>query len=252
MEFMIAASALAAFSLVPASASLLLRCGLSACLRFSPRAALALSSVSALSACTIMLLCRGGLRAAVQERRGPVIYAALFGGTLGRMLLLMFTASFSGSLDLARIQAVPLLLIALAALFPSQFPLPGSRLGFFAFSVLCAFVDGFFGCGGSALFLLFGKRSIQRRKNFPQAAALLCSMTAHSFALLLTLLSGAAQVFPVRMLLGLSAGSALGGVIFEKTKTRSPLQKGLRIALYVYMILAALACLEHAFIKTGG
>jgi len=248
MGLFLSLAALSAFSFLPAGASVLLRCGLSACLRFSPRAALALSSIAALSACAAMLLGRGGLRAVPIQQRAPVTLAAFGGGTAGRMLLLMFTARFSGSLELAQAQAIPLLLLALAAAFSHRLPLPSSKAGLFTFALLCSACDGFFGCGSAALFLFFGKRGVRRRLAFPQGAALLCGIVAQFFALLLTLFSGAAQVFPSQMLLALSAASALGGVIFEKTKKRGTAQRGLRIALCVYMLLAASAGIEQAFL----
>ena len=118
MELFLFLAALCAFSLLPSAAPVLLRCGLTACLRFSPRAALALSSLAALTSCASMLLCRGGLRAEPVRQRIPVFIPAFLGGTLGRMLLLMFTARFSGSLALSRIQSLPILLLAVASVFP--------------------------------------------------------------------------------------------------------------------------------------
>lgn len=248
MELFLFSAALGAFSLLPSGAPVLLRCGLSACLRFSPRAALALSSLAALSGHASMLACRGGLRGVPLRLRTPVAAAAFFGGTLGRMLLMMFTARFSGSLSLSRIQAMPLVLLALAAAFPQRMRLPRSRAGLFAFSLLCAMADGFFGCGGSALFLLFGHGGISRRRFSPSGAALLLGSLAHLSAILLTLLSGAAEIFPARMLLTLICASALGGAVFEKAKKRSPVKAGLRTALCLYMLLAALAGAEQAFL----
>ena len=67
-------------------------------------------------------------------------------------------------------------------------------------------------------------------------------------AILLTLLSDACEIFPARMLLSLFASSALGGVIFEKTKKRAAIQHGLRIALLLYTLLSALSCAEQAFL----
>lgn len=247
MELFLSAAALGAFALLPASAPLLLRCGLSACLRFSPRAALALSSAAALAGCASMLLCRGGIRAVLFAQREPAVLAGILGGTTGRMLLLLFTARFSGSLELAKVQSVPLLLIAAAALLPRRFPLPQSKAALFAFSLLCAMTEGFFGCGGMPLFMLAGKRNLHRRRFSAPGAALLLCAAAQLSALLLTLLSGAAQVFPVRALLTLMFAAALGGAVFEKTKKRAAIQKGLRIALYTYLILAALAGVEQAF-----
>lgn len=247
MELFLSFAALCAFSLLPAGAPLLLRCGLSACLRFSPRAALALSSVAALSACMAMLLCRGGLRAVPPAQRSPAALAGLLGGTTGRMLLLLFTARFSGSLELARVQAAPLVLLTAACQFPLCLSLPNSRKGFFMLSLLYALMDGFFGCGCTALSVLFSKHRICRKSASVPGAALLCSFTAQSCALLLTLLSGAAQIFPLRMLIALCTAAAFGGAIFEKTKKRSLLQGRLRMALCVYMLLAALAGVEQAF-----
>lgn len=247
MELFLSFAALCAFSLLPAGAPVLLRCGLSACLRFSPRAALALSSVAALSACMAMLLCRGGLRVVLHAQRSPAALAGLLGGTTGRMLLLLFTARFSGSLELARMQAAPLLLFAAACLLPFRFSPSGSRAGLFLFSLPCALIDGFFGCGGAVLFFLFGKTGVRRRTFFLPGAALLCGMTAHVSALLLTLLSGAAQIFPPRTLIALCISASLGGTIFEKKKKRSPLEQRLRIALCVYLLLAALAGVEQAY-----
>ena len=119
---------------------------------------------------------------------------------------------------------------------------------FFLCSLLCALAEGFFGCGGAALFLLFGRSGVGRRRISPPGAALLLGVIAQCSALLLTLLSGAGEIFPAPMALALAASSALGGAVFEKTKKRSPGKKGLRIALCVYMMLAALAGIEQAFI----
>jgi len=248
MELFLSLAALYAFALLPAGAPVLLRCGLAACLRFSPRAALALSSCAALAASASMLLCRGGLRAAPASQRAPVAAAALMGGTSGRMLLVMFTARFSGSLALAKMQAAPLVLLALAAAFPRRLRLPASRTGLFFFALLCASVEGFFGCGGTALFLLAGQHGVRRQRFSPSGAALLLGFAAQLSALLLTHFSGAAEIFPVRLPLALAAASALGGTGFEKTKKRSPVKKGLRIALCMYMLLAALSGAEQAFL----
>jgi len=248
MELFLSLAALGAFSLLPAGAPVLLRCGLTACLRFSPRAALALSSFAALAAASSVLVCRGGLRAIPVCQRTPVAISAFLGGTLGRMLLLMFTARFSGSLALSRVQAVPLFLLALAAAFPRRMSFPASRAGLFLFSLLCAICEGFFGCGGTVLFLLAGRRLLYRRRFSPSGAALLLSLVAQFSALLLTLFSAASEIFPAQILLSLFVASALGGVIFEHTKKRSPVKSGLRIALCMYMILAALAGIEQSFL----
>lgn len=248
MELFLFLAALCAFSLLPSAAPVLLRCGLTACLRFSPRAALALSSLAALTSCASMLLCRGGLRAVPVRQRIPVFIPAFLGGTLGRMLLLMFTARFSGSLALARVQTLPLLLLAVIAVFPRRILFPASCAGLFAFSLLCAAAEGFFGCGGAALFLFAGRRDLNRRRFSLPGAALLLSFIAQLSAILLTLLSGACEIFPGRMLLALFTASALGGVIFEKTKKRAAIQHGLRIALLLYTLLSALSCAEQAFL----
>jgi len=248
MELFLSLAALWGFALLPAAAPVALRCGLTACLRFSPRAALALSSCAALAGCASHLLCRGGIRAIPIRQRTLVTSAAFIGGTVGRMLLLMFTARFSGSLALARIQTVPLMLLALAASLPRKMHLPRSRAGFFVYALLCAACEGFFGCGGMALFLLAGYSGVRRRRVSPPGAALLLGTIAQLSALLLTQFSGAAEIFPARLPLSLAAAAWLGGAVFEKTKKRGAIQKGLRIALYVYMMLAALSCAEQAFL----
>ena len=81
-------------------------------------------------------------------------------------------------------------------------------------------------------------------KNF---AALLLALTAHASALLLTLLSGGAQVLPPRVLLALSSGALFGGWRFEKSKKRGEVRRGLCTALEVYALLAALSGVEQAF-----
>ena len=248
MEPFLFLSALGAFFLLPAAAPVVLRCGLAACLRFSPRAALALSSCAALSGCAAMLSCRGGLRGVTLLQRLPVAAAAFLGGTLGRMLLLMFTARFSGSLSLSRVQAAPLLLLVLVGMFPRKLRLPCAPSGLFAFSLLCAFAEGFLGCGGTAHFLLAGRSGVCRRPASPSGAALLLGFIAQLSALLLTHLSGAAEIFPARLPLSLAAAAALGSVFFEKTKKRAGIQRGLRIALCMYMVFAALAGIEQSFL----
>ena len=248
MELILSLAALGAFALHPAAAPVLLRCGLAACLRFSPRAALALASLSSLAASASIFLSRRGLRAVPVRQRAPVAAAAFLGGTLGRMLLVMFTARFSGSLALARAQAVPLLLLALAAVCPRRLRQPHTRPGLFLFSLLCALAEGFFGCGGMALFLFSGQSGLCRQRLSPPGAALLICLTAQCAALLLTQLAGAGQIFPAPMLLALAGAAALGGAAFEKAKKRSPVKTELRIALCVYMLLAALAGIEQTFL----
>lgn len=250
MEIALFFSAWLAFSLSPALAPLTLRGGLAACLRFSPRAALALSGLAALWGCLGALVGRGGLHIVPLGQQFPVIIAGITGGTAGRMLLLMFVARFSGSLELARTQALPLLALTLAALLPGSLqhvPLPRTRIGLYLFSLLCAFVGGCFGCGALTVFGLAANSGVHRRTDAQASAALLLALTSHASALLLTLLSGGAQVFPPRMLLALSSGALLGGWRFEKSKKRGEIRKGLRTALGVYALLSALAGVEQAF-----
>ena len=250
MEIALFASAWLVFSLSPALAPLALRDGLAACLRFSPRAALALSGLAALWGCLGALVGRGGLHIVPPGQRLPVVIAGITGGTIGRMLLLMFVARFSGSLELARMQALPLLALTLAALLPASLrrvPLPSTRIGLYLFSLLCAFVGGYFGCGALAVFGLTVNGGVHRRKDAPASAALLLALTAHASALLLTLLSGGAQVFPRRVILALSSGAFLGGWRFEKSKKRGEVRRGLCTALEVYALLAALSGVEQAF-----
>lgn len=251
MELALFSSAALAFSLSPSLAPLALRCGFSACLRFSPRAAVALSSVAVLSGCLGMLLARGGLRCVPPLQRLPVAIAAVIGGTVGRMLLLMFVARFSGSLELARMQALPLLALTLLTLIPPRLrriPLPGTRIGLTLFSLLCAWIGGTFGCGALATFALAAPGGVRRKSGAPASAALLLALIAQASALLLTVLSGGAQVFPPRMLAALSAGSLFGGWRFEKNKKRGEIRRGLRAALGVYAFFAALAGVEQAFL----
>ncbi|MGN0772459.1 MAG: hypothetical protein ACI4MP_01540 [Candidatus Ventricola sp.] len=250
MEIALFASAWLAFSLSPALAPLALRCGLSACLRFSPRAAIALSSVAALGGCLGALAARRAWATVPPDQRMPVSIAGITGGTAGRMLLLMFVARFSGSLELARLQVLPLLAPTLAALLPGRLrriPLPRTRIGLYLFSLFCALIGGQFGCGTLALFSLAARGGVHRKSDAPASAALLLAITAHASALLLTLLSGGAQVLPPRMLAALSSGAFVGGWRFEKIKKRGEVRRGLRTALGVYALLAALAGVEQAF-----
>lgn len=249
MEFVLFVAACLAFSLSPAHAPLALRCGLAACLRFSPRAAIALSAVAAFSGHLGALAGRGGLRAVPPAQRPPVACAAVVGGTLGRMALLLFVARFSGSLALAQLQAAALLVLCAAALLPGRvgrMRLPRSRAGLFALSACCAAAEGFFGCGASALFLLAAREGVRRRA--VPAAALLLGLLAQASALLLTLLSGGAQVFPLRIPMALALGALLGGWRFERQKERGGVLRGLRVALFVYVLLAALAGAEQAYV----
>lgn len=251
MEIALFSSAWLLFSLSPALAPLALRGGLAACLRFSPRAALALSSVAALGGCLGALAARGSLRAVPPGQRFPAAIAGMTGGTAGRMLLLMFVARFSGSLALSRMQALPLLALTLAALLPDRprrIPLPRTRVGLALLSLPCACIGGCFGCGALATFGLAEPGGVHRHRDAPASAALLLALTAHVCALLLTLLSGGAQVFPGRMLLALSSGAFIGGWRFEKIKKRGEVRRGLRAALGVYALLAALAGVEQAFL----
>ena len=251
MEIALFLSAALAFSLSPALAPLALRCGLSACLRFSPRAAVALSSVAALSGCLGMLLSRGGLRCVPPLQRLPVAIAAVVGGTIGRMLLLIFVARFSGSLELARLQALPLLALTLLALMPlglRRIPLPETRIALAVFSLPAACIEGHFGCGALAVLALAAHSGVHRKSGASASFALLLALLAQGSALLLTALSGGAQVLPPRMLLALSAGSLAGGWQFEQSKKRGEVRRGLRAALGVYALFAALTGVEQAFL----
>lgn len=251
MEIALFAAASLCFYLFPALGAIALRTGLSACLRFSPRAAVALGSISAFLGCLGMLLPRGGLRCVPPGQRLPAVLAGVIGGTLGRMALLMFTARFSGSLALARLQAIPLLLVTLLALLPAGFrrlPQPRTRTGLFLLMLPCAMLEGHAGCGALALLSLTGQDGVRRRDNAPASAALLLAAMAQGSALLLTLLSGGAQVFPPRMLIAPSLGAFFGGWRFEQNKKRGGIRKGLCAALGVYAVFAALAGIEQAFL----
>ena len=256
MELALFAASFLFFYLGFPAPALFLRCGLAASLRFSPRAALALSGIAALCGSLAALFARGGLGAAPAPARSRLIPAAFAGGTLGRSLLLMFTARFTGSLPLLRVQVVPLLMLCLLFLLPqtgAAHPAPqrSPRMsGAAAFGWLCFFcgmVDGFFGAGGQLLFLgLFPVRIVRRRFSVPASAALLTAC-AQAGALLLTAYSGAEQVFPGQMVALLSFGAALGALAAEAEQKRGPLAMGTSAALKVYLILSALAGVEHAF-----
>lgn len=247
MDWFLGGAALLFFLAGHPASALLMRCALAASQRFSPRAALALSAVSALSGAAAGLLCRGGLRAVPKTQASVSLWAGFIGGTLGRAALLMLSARAASSLTLARVQMIPLLLLALLSLLPTH--VLGLRVTsssqLFGFSLLCAAADGFLGAGGMPLFALAGQPGVQRRYGAP-SCALLMSAAAQTGAILLTLLCGQAQVFPSRMLVFLALGSALGTVIAEKQKERGALHRGMRAALKVYLVLSALACIEQA------
>ena len=120
MELALFAASFLFFYLGFPEPALFLRCGLAASLRFSPRAALALSGIAALCGSLAALFARGGLGAAPAPARSRLIPATFAGGTLGRSLLLMFTARFTGSLPLLRVQVVPLLMLCLLFLLPQN------------------------------------------------------------------------------------------------------------------------------------
>ena len=160
---------------------------------------------------------------------------------LGRALLLMLVASFPDSLLLLRIQALPLLLILLLSLLPGEQRLsPAPLASVFPAAVL----GGFLGAGEAALLLPFLPAGVLRGRQ--SGAALLSSACAQGGALLLTLLSGAAQIFPARLLTSVAMGAALGALCAEGCKERGALRNGMRAALLVYGIVAALACVEQA------
>ncbi|MCI6374460.1 MAG: hypothetical protein MR821_04110 [Clostridiales bacterium] len=241
MELVLFGAALCAFFAGGPSAALLLRCGLNASLRFSPRAALALSSLCALSGALAQLLARGGLRA-VPGQRAALVTLSFTGGVLGRALLLMLVARFPDSLLLLQVQALPLLLILLLSLLPEMRRFAAAP---FAAAFPAAALGGFLGAGEAALLRLFLPAGVIRGRQ--SAAALLSSACAQGGALLLTLLCGAAQVFPARLLASAALGAALGALCAEGCKERGALRSGMRAALLVYGILAALACVEQAF-----
>ena len=236
---------------VPAPA-LLLRCGLSASLRFSPRAALALSSVAALCGDGAALFARGGLRAAPAPARARLIPMAFAGGTLGRSLLLMFTAGHTGSLPLLRLQVIPLLMLCLLALLPARAGTWPKRMrGPAAFRSLCFFcgvVDGFFGAGGALLFNGLWPQRIERRRFSSPALPLLMAVCAQAGALLLTVCAGASQVFPLRMVALLGAGSALGALAAERRGERDAFTSGASVLLRAYLLLCALSGVEQAYL----
>lgn len=252
MEIALGLSAFLCFALGHPASALLLRCGLNASVRFSPRAALALSAFASLCAAAAALIRRGGLRAAPASARWPALTCAFLGGTLGRSLLLMFVARFSGSLMLARLQAIPLLALCLPALMPARVGRRGEEPSFASLCgicALCAAIDGFFGAGGLLMADALLPRPLVRHVRAPTSLALLTALGGQAGAILLTLCVGAAQVFPARMLLGVALGAALGALAAESIqKERGVPFKGMRIALKAYLSAAVLAMLEQAFL----
>jgi len=247
MEIFLLLATFLPFCLLPVAAPLALRCGLSACLRFSPRAAIALASLSGLCGYAAALLMRGGFSCVRPRLFLPVSLCAIVGGTVGRMILLMFTARFSGSLALACVQAAPLFVLCTAALISARLPFPGSRIHLVLLASCCAWIEGFFGCGGALLFHLATGNGVRRRQDAPQSAVLLLGMVAQLSAILLTLLCGAAEILPMRMLFSLAVGAVLGASVFEHRKKRGAIRNGLRAALLVYLLFAALAGVEQAY-----
>lgn len=260
MEILFVSAGFAAFFFGYPGSLLLLRCGFSACMRFSPRACIALTGVCGVSSALPLLLSRDLLRSSPGEPRTSAAVFGFAGGVFGRMLLLMYTARFSGSHDLLMLQAVPLALLCTAALFSAQFhpyKMPQKRMPLLLLSFCCAGADGFFGAGSDAILALASHRSILRRSDGPSSFALIVGFCAQSGALLFTILCGAAQVFPARIPVSLALGAALGAYLSETAvsgqkngykKTRSAIHQGLRSALKIYLLFAALSCCEQAFL----
>lgn len=248
MEFALGGAAFLSFYAGFPASALLLRCGLSASQRFSPRASLALSSIAALCAAAGALLARGGLRAVPSSFRRILMAGAFMGGTIGRALLLMTAARLPSSYDLLRVQALPLLALCVLSLAKGlRFPIR-RRLPLLGWAFFCAMTDGFFGAGGICLLSLAALDGVVRRRNSPSALALLLQACAQAGAIALTLAVGAAEVFPWRMLLSISSGALLGALAAEANKKRGATVTGLRIALKAYGIIAALSGLEQAFV----
>lgn len=240
MELILFCAAMSAFFSGGPSAALLMRCALNASQRFSPRAALALSALCALCGALTQLLARGGLRA-VPGPRALTAALGFSGGVLGRALLLMLVARFPDSRTLAGVQALPLLAVFLCAVLPRQARSGGLAL---ALSLPAAALGGFLGAGESVIVLLALPAGLHAGRQ--SAAALLLTVCAQGGALLLTLLCGAAQVFPSRLLAALMLGAALGALAAEQCKERGALHRGMRAALLVYGFFAVLACAEQA------
>ena len=247
MELILFVAACAVWRISPALAALVLRCGLQACLRFSPRAAMALSAAAGCAACLAALTRRGGLRAVPSAHLRLLTLAALAGGTLGRMLALMLDARLFSSRAFGRVQALPLLALVIAACVPGRLRFPRSARGLLALALPCALAEGFFGAGGLALLALAAPPGV-RRSSAPQAGALLLCAAAQGTALLLTLLSGAAQMFPARLPAAIALGAALGAWLGGGAQKGGALPRRMRAALAVYAILAALACVEQGFL----
>lgn len=240
MELILFLAALGAFFAGGPFAALLLRAGLDASLRFSPRAALALASLCALSGAGAQLLARGGVRA-VPGSRAALALAGFAGGVLGRAALLMLVARRPDSLFLAQMHALPLLLVFLCALLPLRLPPPMFPS---ALALPAAVVGGFLGAGEAALLSLAPVPGVRRGRQ--SGDALLLTVCAQGGALLLTLLCGAAEIFPARLLAAMALGAALGALAAEQCKERGALHRGMRAALLIYGFFAVLACAEQA------
>ncbi|MBP3657669.1 MAG: hypothetical protein J6K32_13385, partial [Clostridia bacterium] len=194
-----------------------------------------------------MLVARGGLRACPPAQRMPAAVFGFVGGVAGRAALLMFAARHSGSAALAAVQAP--LLLPLAALLCARGllrRLPALRAPCLlpALCGLGGLIEGFAGAGGLLLISLFDTGGVRRRQRLPGGGALLCCLCAQGGALLLTHLSGQAQVFPGRPLLLLALGAAAGAAGAQRQ--RGTLPRSLHAALSVLTLLAALSCLEQA------
>lgn len=247
MELVLCLAACASFWGELPLAPLLLRCALEASQRFSPRAALALSALAALSGCLSGWLARGGMR--TLRASAFLIPASFAGGTLGRALVLMVVSRFSGSLALAQLHAPALLLLTAFALASIRLRSPQRPSSLAALAFFCGAADGFLGAGGVLILERAMPQSIMRRSNTP-TAALLAGFSSQLGALLLTLAADAAEVFPGRMLAPLMLGAALGAFFSQpfKSKKRGAIPMGLRLALRAYLFFAALSCAEQAFL----
>lgn len=244
MNWALCIGAFACFFAGHPAPALVLRCGLSACMRFSPRAALGLSGLAALFACALCLAHR-----AVTRRIAPVHPAlpvcAFLGGSLGRAVVLMMDAALPSSLSLLRVQAVPLAVLTAASIFVRPPRRDASLRAAAVLAFILAALDGFFGADTTLLLTSLTRTGIARRR-VPSASLLAC-LCAQLGATLLTHFTGAALIFPTRMYVFMLTGAALGVLLGQTTKERGKFPPALPVLVSVYGLIAALACVGHAF-----
>ena len=226
--------------------ALVLRCGLSACMRFSPRAALGLSGLAALFACAFSLCVR-----VVKGERfafSPMLPAAAFwGGAFGRACVLIMDASLRSSLSLLRLQSPALAALMLFAMLIRPRKTDAVPRAAVCIAFALAALDGFLGSDTTLLLTSLTRTGIARRR--APSASLLSCLCAQLGAILMTHFTGAALIFPARMYVFMLTGAALGVMFGKMAKEREKFPPALPILANIYGLIAALACVGHAFFR---